>query len=288
MLYVVPTPIGNLEDITLRALKTLENADLIAAEDTRHTLGLLEHFEIRKPVVSYYEHNKLSRGPELLKKLEDGVNIALVSDAGMPGICDPGWELIRDCIDRGIEVTVLPGACACVTALVLSGLSTAEFVFEGFIPVDKKQRRAFFEGLVAEKRTAVFYEAPHKLVRSLEELDGYLNEAGQQGRRLAAMRELTKTHEEALRGTVPELLTHFREEAPRGEFVLCLEGALEVPEAAECPEADAAELNRVYGELLAAGKAPKEALKEITARYGISRNAAYKMIKVDKDDATGS
>lgn len=281
MLYVVPTPIGNLEDITLRALKTLENADLIAAEDTRHTLGLLEHFGIKKPVVSYYEHNKIARGPELIGKLEEGADIALVSDAGMPGICDPGWELVRDCIDRGIEVTVLPGACACVTALVLSGLSTAEFVFEGFIPVEKKQRRAFFEGLLREKRTAVFYEAPHKLVRSLEELDALLSEAGQSDRRFAAMRELTKTHEEALRGSVAELLAHFRETAPRGEFVLCLEGVGETAAEADRPEPDAEEIGRAYSALLSEGRTPKDALKEITARYGISRNIAYKLIKVE-------
>ncbi|MBP5729568.1 MAG: 16S rRNA (cytidine(1402)-2'-O)-methyltransferase, partial [Clostridia bacterium] len=184
MLYVVATPIGNLEDISARALRILSEVELIAAEDTRHTLGLLTHFGIKKPLVSYYEHNKLSRGPELLTKLEAGADIALVSDAGLPGICDPGYELIKSCVDAGIEVTVVPGPCACVTALVLSGLPTDGFVFEGFIGTDNKRRRAFFERLRKEPRTTVCYEAPHRILKTLAELEKLFADAGEPGRRV--------------------------------------------------------------------------------------------------------
>ncbi len=287
MLYVVATPIGNLDDITLRALKTLKNADLIAAEDTRHTLGLLEHFGIKKPLVSYFEHNKLSRGPELLEKLEAGADIALVSDAGMPGICDPGRELIRDCIDRGIEVTVVPGASACVTALVLSGLPTDGFVFEGFIGTDNKQRSAFFDRLMHESRTTVCYEAPHRMLKTLAELNERFEAAGIPGRRIAVCRELTKTHEEVIRGTAGELLSKFEATGPRGEFVLCIEGS-SLPEtlcghvsAAEA--GNEAEMRDYYNSLISGGSLPKEAMKALASRYGISRNEAYRIVKLPEE-----
>ena len=287
MLYVVATPIGNLDDITLRALKTLKNADLIAAEDTRHTLGLLEHFGIKKPLVSYFEHNKLSRGPELLEKLEAGADIALVSDAGMPGICDPGRELIRDCIDRGIEVTVVPGASACVTALVLSGLPTDGFVFEGFIGTDNKQRSAFFDRLMRESRTTVCYEAPHRMLKTLAELNERFEAAGIPGRRIAVCRELTKTHEEVLRGTAGELLSKFEATGPRGEFVLCIEGS-SLPETS-CGHVSAAEagneaeMRDYYNSLISGGSLPKEAMKALASRYGISRNEAYRIVKLSEE-----
>lgn len=283
MLYVVATPIGNLDDITVRALKTLENADLIAAEDTRHTLGMLGHFGIKKPLVSYYEHNKLSRGPELMAKLKEGQEIALVSDAGLPGICDPGYELIRDAIAEGIEVTVIPGACACVTALVLSGLPTDGFVFAGFIGTDNKSRREFFRRLSMERRTTVCYEAPHRMQKTLSELGQLFSDDGTPERRIAVCRELTKAHEEVLRGSAMELAEHFEAEPPRGEFVLCIEGRTDAPEAAEVKPAGSvseAEIREEYEKLISGGAIPKEAMKELTARYGLSRNEVYRMVKV--------
>ena len=280
MLYVVATPIGNLEDISARALRILSEVELIAAEDTRHTLGLLTHFGIKKPLVSYYEHNKLSRGPELLAKLENGADIALVSDAGLPGICDPGYELIKSCIDAGIEVTVVPGPCACVTALVLSGLPTDGFVFEGFIGTDNKRRRAFFERLRNEPRTTVCYEAPHRILKTLAELEKLFADAGEPDRRVAILRELTKTHEEALRGTATELITRFENEPPRGEFVLCIAGADDTASTAPDGPADESVVRTFYEELIARGAAPKAALKDTMEKYGLTRNDAYRIVKV--------
>ena len=280
MLYVVATPIGNLEDISARALRILSEVELIAAEDTRHTLGLLTHFGIKKPLVSYYEHNKLSRGPELLAKLEAGADIALVSDAGLPGICDPGYELIKSCVDAGIEVTVVPGPCACVTALVLSGLPTDGFVFEGFIGTDNKSRRAFFDRLRSEPRTTVCYEAPHRIIKTLEELCRIFTEAGEPARRVAIMRELTKTHEEAVRGSAAELLARFENDPPRGEFVLCIAGTDNTARANIEGPADDDAVREFYGGLTAGGAAPKEALKQTMERFGLTRNDAYKIIKV--------
>ena len=280
MLYVVATPIGNLEDISARALRILSEVELIAAEDTRHTLGLLTHFGIKKPLVSYYEHNKLSRGPELLTKLEAGADIALVSDAGLPGICDPGYELIKSCVDAGIEVTVVPGPCACVTALVLSGLPTDGFVFEGFIGTDNKRRRAFFERLRKEPRTTVCYEAPHRILKTLAELEKLFADAGEPGRRVAILRELTKTHEEALRGTATELIARFETEPPRGEFVLCIGGADDTAGTAPGGPADEAVVRAFYEELIARGATPKAALKDTMEKYGLTRNDAYRIVKV--------
>jgi 16S rRNA (cytidine1402-2'-O)-methyltransferase len=287
MLYVVATPIGNLDDITMRALKTLENADIIAAEDTRHTLGLLEHFGIKKPLVSYYEHNKLSRGPELISKLKNGAEIALVSDAGMPGICDPGHELIRDCIAEGIEVTVIPGASACVTALVLSGLPTDGFVFEGFIGTDNKQRSAFFDRLMHETRTTVCYEAPHRMRKTLSELSDRFTQAGIPFRKIAVCRELTKTHEVVIRGTASEMLSRFESDAPRGEFVICIEGSTlsgAVPShKSEHDAANEAQMREYYDSLISGGSLPKEAMKALTLKYGISRNEAYRIVKLSEE-----
>ena len=280
MLYVVATPIGNLEDISARALRILSEVELIAAEDTRHTLGLLTHFGIKKPLVSYYEHNKLSRGPELLAKLEAGADIALVSDAGLPGICDPGYELIKSCVDAGIDVTVVPGPCACVTALVLSGLPTDGFVFEGFIGTDNKCRRAFFERLRNEPHTTVCYEAPHRILKTLTELEKLFADAGEPDRRVAILRELTKTHEEALRGTAAELLARFETEPPRGEFVLCIAGAANTAGTAPDGPADEGVVRDFYEELIARGAAPKAALKDTMEKYGLTRNDAYRIVKV--------
>ena len=293
MLYVVGTPIGNLDDITLRALKTLENADLIAAEDTRHTLSMLEHFGLKKPLISYFEHNKLSRGPEIIEKLKYGTDVALVSDAGMPGICDPGYELIQSCIAENIPVTVIPGPSACVTALVLSGLPTDGFVFEGFIGTDNKTRRAFFNRLVSERRTTVCYEAPHRIIKTLSELSALFADNGMPDRRLSICRELTKKHEEILRGTASELAAKFEENPPRGEFVVCIEGicpggnreaekVAKVQNAAgNIASADSEkEMRELYNGLIQSGLLPKNAMKELQNRYGISRNEAYRIVKL--------
>ena len=291
MLYVVATPIGNLDDITLRALKTLENADLIAAEDTRHTLCLLEHFGLKKPLVSYFEHNKFTRGPEILDKLRKGQNVALVSDAGMPGICDPGHDLIKSCIDEGIGVTVVPGPSACVSALVLSGLPTDKFVFEGFVPTDNKSRRQFFALLLSETRTAVCYEAPHRILKTLTELEKCFEEALTPDRRISVLRELTKTHEEVVRGTAAEIKTHFEENAPRGEFVICIEGAAESGTVADrsgsALGAPAAytddDIRTCYSSLTDGGMLPKDAIKALKEKYGISRNDAYRIVNRKED-----
>ena len=219
-LYLCATPIGNLEDITLRVLRTLREVNLIAAEDTRHSLRLLNRFEIRTPLISYHEHNKRTRGLELVSRLETGENIAYISDAGMPGISDPGEELVRLCLEHAIPVTVCPGACACVTALVLSGLEARRFVFEGFLPAEKKQRAEVFARLKNETRTIVIYEAPHKLLATLNDLL-----AGLGDRKTAAIKELTKKYETVLEKPLSELTNFYSENEPRGEFVLVVSGA---------------------------------------------------------------
>ena len=202
-LYLCATPIGNLQDITLRVLETLKTVDLVACEDTRKTRQLLNHFEISKPVTSYYEHNKMSKGDVIIQQLKDGKNIALVSDAGMPGISDPGYDLVQQCLAEDIPFTVLPGAVAAVTGLVLSGLPTDRFSFEGFIPRQKKERLQYFQNLVQEERTMIFYEAPHKLPNTL----GDLLAAFGPDRRISLCRELTKLHEEVVRTTLQEAIT---------------------------------------------------------------------------------
>ncbi|MBQ5652086.1 MAG: 16S rRNA (cytidine(1402)-2'-O)-methyltransferase, partial [Peptococcaceae bacterium] len=210
-LYLCATPIGNLQDITLRVLETLKTVDLVACEDTRKTLQLLNHFEISKPVTSYYEHNKMSKGDVIIQQLKDGKNIALVSDAGMPGISDPGYDLVQQCLAEDIPFTVLPGAVAAVTGLVLSGLPTDRFSFEGFIPRQKKERLQYFQNLVQEERTMIFYESPHRLEDTLKTLIEVFPD-----RPMAAARELTKKFEEIVRGTPSEVLAHFEAEGIRG------------------------------------------------------------------------
>ena len=218
-LYLCATPIGNLEDITARVLRTLEEADLIAAEDTRNTLKLLNHFEIHTPMTSYHEYNKIEKAKALAERLLRGENIALVTDAGTPGISDPGEELVRICRENGIQVTSLPGACACITGLTLSGLPTRRFCFEGFLPREKKEKAFILEELKKETRTMVLYEAPHRLEETLKELYETLG-----NRRIVLCRELTKRYEESLETTLSDALERFGKEKPRGEFVLILEG----------------------------------------------------------------
>ena len=218
-LYLCATPIGNLEDMTYRVVRTLGEVDLIAAEDTRNSIKLLNHFGIKTPMTSYHEYNKIEKGKKLIEKLKDGMQIALVTDAGTPGVSDPGEELVKMCYEEGIEVTSLPGAAACITALTLSGLSTRRFAFEAFLPTDKKEKQSVLNELVNETRTMILYEAPHRLVRTLREL---LERLG--NRRITVCRELTKKHETAFATTIEEALAHYEANEPKGECVLVIEG----------------------------------------------------------------
>lgn len=218
-LYLCATPIGNLEDITLRVLRILKEADLIAAEDTRNSIKLLNHFEIKTPMTSYHEFNKIEKAKYLIEQMRKGLDIALITDAGTPGISDPGEDLVRMCYEEGIEVTSLPGAAACITALTISGMSTRRFCFEAFLPTDKKEKREILKEIENETRTIVLYEAPHRLVRTLEELKEALGD-----RRITVCRELTKKYETAFRTTFSDALEHYRKTEPRGECVVVIEG----------------------------------------------------------------
>ena len=273
-LFLCATPIGNLEDITYRVLRTLKEADLIAAEDTRHTLGLLNHFEIKTPMTSYHEYNKVDKARVLVDKMREGTNIALVTDAGTPGISDPGEELVRQCYEAGIEVTSLPGPAACITALTMSGLPTRRFCFEAFLPAEKADRaeRARILGeLARETRTIVLYEAPHHLKKTLEDLYGALGD-----RKISFCRELTKLHETVMQTTLGEALQYYRENEPRGEYVLVIAGksieevrqeAAAVWESMNIPE------HMEY--YLQQGTEKKEAMKRVAKDRGISKREVY-------------
>ena len=265
-LYLVGTPIGNLGDISPRALETLQSVDFIAAEDTRVTLKLLNHFGIKKPLICYFEHNRAEMGEKLLARLLAGESCALVTDAGMPAISDPGEDIVRQCAEHGVPVLGVPGPSALVTALALSGLPTQRFCFEGFLAVSGKSRRAHLEALRGEKRTMIFYEAPHKLLRTLQDL---LETFGD--REIALCRELTKLHEEVYRTTLSQALTHYAETAPRGEFVLVLRGA---PESA-APEMTEDDALATVARYRAEGKGLKEACRLAAADSGYSRNVLY-------------
>lgn len=219
ILYLCATPIGNLEDITYRVLRTLKEVDLIAAEDTRNSIKLLNHFEISTPMTSYHEFNKIEKAYQLVAKLKEGKNIALITDAGTPGISDPGEDIVRICYEEGIEVTSLPGAAACITALTMSGRPTRRFAFEAFLPKDKKERAAVLEELKNETRTIILYEAPHHLLKTVRELLDVLGD-----RELTICRELTKKHEEKIQTTFSSLLSYYEEKEPRGEYVLVICG----------------------------------------------------------------
>lgn len=262
VLYLCPTPIGNLEDITLRVLKVLEEVDIIAAEDTRQTVKLLNHFNIRKPLVSYHEHNKISSGIKLINELKEGKSIALVTDAGTPGISDPGEDLVKLCIDENIKIVPMPGATALITALIASGLSTDEFVFEGFLPSKKKNREAILDDIAKERRTIIIYEAPHRLLKTLLELKRYIGD-----RKITVARELTKIHEEFIRGTVDEVTDRLIS-GVKGEVVVLIEGAKDVVD--DKPE----ELIKKY---LEAGIDKKEAVKKTAKKLGIPKNEVYKL-----------
>ena len=273
-LYLVATPIGNLEDITLRALKVLESVDLIAAEDTRHTLGLLNHFNISKPLISYYKQNEKTKSEILISKLLEGQNIAVVSDAGTPGISDPGEELVKMCYEAGIEVTSLPGAAACITALTLSGLSTRRFAFEAFLPSDKKEKQAVLKELENETRTIILYEAPHRLVRTLQELLQVLG-----NRKVTVCRELTKKHETAFATTLQEAHSFYEENEPKGECVLVIEGKsreeLKQEEVAKWEEMSIEEHMEYY---LRQGIEKKEAMKQVAKDRGITKRDVYQQL----------
>lgn len=267
ILYICPTPIGNLEDITLRTLRVLKEVDLIAAEDTRRTIKLLNHYEIKKPLISYHEHNKVEKGKILIEKLKEGVNIALVTDAGMPGISDPGEDMIRLAIENQIEPVVLPGATASITALVLSGLPTKKFVFEGFLPSKKKDRREELERLKTEERTIILYEAPHRLLALLKDMEAILGD-----RQLAIGRELTKIYEEVFRGSISDALRKFQEEKPRGEFVLVIKGA-EISKEDPYQNISIREHLIMYME---EGLTKRDAVKKVADVRDIPKNLVYK------------
>lgn len=279
ILYLVATPIGNLEDITLRALRVLNEVDLIAAEDTRQTIKLLNHYDIKKPLTSYYEHNKKNKGNYLIEQLLEGKNIALVSDAGTPAISDPGEDLVKQAIDNNIIVTMVPGPVAAITGLVLSGLSTSRFVFEGFLPINKRARKERIEYLKHEIRTIILYEAPHKLLHTLKDLYDILG-----NRRIVLARELTKKFEELMRCNLSEAISHFEAESPRGEYVVILEGAKEdiVNEQAfrQWDEVDIKEHLEIY---LLQGLDKKEAMKKVAKDKGITRREVYNRLLEIKD-----
>lgn len=268
-LYVCATPIGNLEDITLRVLRVLKEADVIAAEDTRHTRQLLQHFDIHKPLISYYEHNKFSRENELIRQLEQGKTIALVSDAGTPGISDPGVELIAAAIRHDIPVVALPGASALLPALITSGLSTQQFVFIGFLPRHGKQRRQELAHLSTMDVTMVLYESPHRLKKTLADLQQQLGDVT-----MAVARELTKKYEQVLRGTVSEISAHFATHEPKGEFVLIVEGRQQ-DQNGEGSQPDALE---TVVSLMNQGKNKKEAIKLTASLLNIPKRDVYRLV----------
>ena len=280
ILYLCATPIGNLEDMTFRAVRVLKEVDLIAAEDTRNSIKLLNHFDIHTPMTSYHEYNKFDKGKELVARLREGKNVALITDAGMPGISDPGEELVKMCAEAGITVTALPGACACVTALTLSGLGTRRFAFEAFLPGDKKERRQALDGLKNETRTIVLYEAPHRLTRTLEEL---LETLG--NRRISVCRELTKKHETIFRTDLEKALSRYREEEPRGECVLVIEGKPEEELIREKQEAwKEMTPEQHVGMYESQGIPRKEAMRLAAKDRGVSRREIYQALLSDSGE----
>ena len=265
-LYICPTPIGNLEDITIRTLKVLEEADIIAAEDTRHSLKLLNHYGIKKPLTSYHEHNEREKGRELIRQLLEGKNIAQISDAGMPGISDPGQTLIGLAIEEGIEVIVLPGATALITALVASGLSTRRFTFEGFLSSKKKERKDRLKFLQKDANTLIIYESPHRLKDTLKDILECLG-----NRKIAVIRELTKIYEEIFRSDIESAIERFEKDAPRGEFVLVVEGKTE-----DIGKEKEIDIERELLKYIAEGYTKKASVKIVTEKYNLPKNEVYK------------
>ena len=271
-LYVCPTPIGNLEDITYRTLRVLNEVDLIAAEDTRHTIKLLNHFEINKTLTSYHEHNKLTKGPILIDKLLEGINIALVSDAGMPGISDPGQDLVALCIDCGIDIEVLPGASAFVIALVGSGLPSWKFAFEGFLDRDKKSKKKRLEEIRYEERTLIIYESPHRLKESLKFMEEVLGD-----RKIAVCRELTKKHEEYMRSNISQVRAYYEDNDPRGEYILIVEGSNETrPDKKD--SYDGLDERAYVIKLMEEGLSKKDAIKMVAKDRKLKKDLVYKEV----------
>lgn len=274
-LYLCATPIGNLEDMTFRVIRILKEVDLIAAEDTRNSIKLLNHFDIKTPMTSYHEYNKMEKGHKLIEKLREGTNIALITDAGTPGISDPGEELVKMCYEAGIEVTSLPGPAACITALTLSGLSTRRFAFEAFLPVDKKERQAILGELKEETRTMILYEAPHRLVRTLRELQevfgGY--------RKLTVCRELTKKHETAFQTTFEEAVGYYESTEPKGECVLVVEGKSREQIRQEAVDKwEEMSLSEHMDYYTGQGIDKKEAMKRVAKDRGMAKRDVYKAL----------
>lgn len=273
-LYLCATPIGNLEDMTYRVVRMLGEVDLIAAEDTRNSIKLLNHFEIKTPMTSYHEYNKIEKGKKLVEKLQEGKNIALITDAGTPGISDPGEELVKMCYEAGIEVTSLPGAAACITALTLSGLSTRRFAFEAFLPTDKKEKQAILKELEDETRTIILYEAPHRLVRTLQELLDSLGD-----RRITICRELTKKHETAFQTTIKEAISYYEMNEPKGECVLVLEGkSREELKAEEIARWEEMSIDEHMDYYLNQGISKKDAMKMVAKDRGIGKRDVYQQL----------
>ncbi len=274
-LYLVATPIGNLEDMTFRAVKILSEVDLIAAEDTRNSIKLLNHFEIKTPMTSYHEHNKYEKAADLVGKLMSGKNIAVITDAGTPGISDPGEELVKQCYEAGVKVIPVPGACAAINALIASGLSTRRFVFEAFLPADKKERRRVIEELKNDTRTIIIYEAPHRLVKTLAELQNSLG-----NRKATICRELTKKHETFFATTLEDAYNYYSENEPKGECIIVIEGisrdVLEENERKQWEEMSVEEHMNLY---LSQGVDKKEATKQVAKDRGVPKREIYDIVK---------
>ena len=280
-LYLCATPIGNLEDITFRAVRTLNEVELIAAEDTRHSIKLLNHYGIKTPMTSYHEHNKIEKAKHLVTQLLEGKNIALITDAGTPGISDPGEELVRQAYEAGIEVTSLPGATASITALILSGLKTRRFCFEAFLPTDKKEKSRVLVELKNETRTIILYEAPHRLLKTLKELQDALG-----NRKMSVIKELTKRHETVWQTTLSEAVTTYETKEPKGEYVLVLEGRAEEEIEAERKDQwgtiSISEHMRLY---VSKGMDKKEAMRAVAKDRGVSRRDIYQQLIQEENGA---
>ena len=279
-LYLCATPIGNLEDITFRVINTLKEVDLIAAEDTRHSIKLLNHFEIKTKMTSYHEYNRVEKAKVLVKQLQEGKNIALITDAGTPGISDPGEELVRQCYEAGITVTSLPGACACITALTMSGQPTRRFAFEAFLPYDKKERTQILENLRNETRTIIIYEAPHHLKKTLKECREYLG-----NRNMTVCKELTKRYEQKRKSTLDDMIAYYEENEPRGEYVLIFEGkSLQELKEEKQQEWNQFTVQEHMEHYLEKGMDKKSAMKQVAKDRGVGKRDVYREL-VDRDKA---
>lgn len=278
-LYLCATPIGNLDDITFRVVKTLEEVDLIAAEDTRHSIKLLNHFNIKTPMTSYHEFNKVDKARYLVEQMENGVNIALITDAGTPGISDPGEELVKFCYEAGIEVTSLPGASACITGLTLSGLATRRFAFEAFLPQDKKEKQRILTELSNETRTMILYEAPHRLVKTLKELYDTLG-----NRKITVIRELTKKYETVFPTTMEAAIAYYEVNEPKGECVMVIEGkSLEQIKQEKEQSFERLSLDEHMQLYFAQGMNKKEAMKAVALDRGVSKREIYQLLLQEEE-----